>query len=101
MPKPTESQEQDTENNSEAKFNFSYVECLLLSFHHVARHNQEFLSAESNKERLKDLRLRLQYFAKGTQNYIKELRNLLFKAGNANKDDEEVYLYSKTKLAYL
>jgi hypothetical protein len=91
LPKPNEEAEQlksELADQQEAKFNFSYAECLIYSFHVLARYHPEFLSAEANKERLKDFRLRLQYFAKGTQNYIKELRNTLSNSDN-NKENEE------------
>ena len=86
-------------DEEEAKFNFSYVECLLFAFHTLMRHHHaEFLSVDEPacKERLRDLRLRLQYFAKGTQNYIKELRNTLGSSTLANKQDEDVrsFIYS-------
>ncbi len=82
--------------DEEAKFNFSYVECLLFAFHTLMRHHHgEFLSGEepSSKERLRDLRQRLQYFAKGTQNYIKELRNTLGSSTPVSKQDEDVMWY--------
>ena len=94
MPKPTEETENQETDQQEAKFNFSYVECLMYAFHILARYNQDFLSSEKNKERLKDFRLRLQYFAKGTQNYIKELRHTLSNSDN-NKENEEVNFLSK------
>ena len=91
MPKPsdTEATGQEAENQ-DAKFNFSYVECLMYAFHALGRINTEFLAAgdEATKERLRDFRLRLTYFAKGTQNYIKELRNTLSKPTNGNNKEE-------------
>lgn len=93
MPKPSEVEE-TAENQDQAKFNFSFVECLLYSFHALARLNADFLAAgdEATKERLKEFRLRLQYFAKGTQNYIKELRNTLAKptTGASKEENDEV-----------
>ncbi len=87
MPKPSDNDQEQREQ--EAKFNFSYVECLLYSFHLLAKFQATFLTSDENKERLRDFRIRLQYFAKGTQNYIKELRNTL--NGNINqKENEEV-----------
>lgn len=73
------------------KFNFSYVECLLYAFHAVVRHHDAYLTAhdEVSRERAREFRLRLQYFAKGTQNYIKELRNSLLTASIANNQSEE------------
>ncbi|CAF0728769.1 unnamed protein product [Brachionus calyciflorus] len=77
---------------TEARFNFSYVECFMYAFHVLAKSNQDFLNSLDNKERLKDFRLRLQYFAKGTQNYIKELRNTLINSSlnaKTSADNEE------------
>ncbi len=93
MPKPELTEAAEAKSGEEQKFNFSYVECLLFAFHAVARHHEAFLSAadEATKERARDFRLRLQYFAKGTQNYIKELRNSLLSAASlANQENEEV-----------
>jgi hypothetical protein len=78
LPKSNENlNEQQEQEEADLKFNFSYVECLMFAFHVLGRYHAEFLSADENKDRLKDFRHRLQYFAKGTQNYIKELRNSL------------------------
>ena len=65
----------------------------MFAFHLLGRFHPEFLSADENKERLKDFRLRLQYFAKGTQNYIKELRNSLSNTSITSKENEEVPTY--------
>ena len=96
LPKPArleeaEQQAENVNNNAgEAKFNFSYVECLLLSFHAITKFSQEFLTGDENKERLKDFRIRLQYFGKGTQNYIKELRNLLAKSDPSSRNEQVI-----------
>ena len=63
----------------------------MYAFHLLARFNPEFLASDEHKERLKDFRLRLGYFAKGTQNYIKELRHSLA-AAPASNDNEEVQM---------
>lgn len=41
------------------KLQFSCVECLMYTFHQIARRCPQFLTAEQNAERLKDFRLRL------------------------------------------
>jgi len=41
------------------KLQFSYVECLMYTFHQVARRCPQFLTAEENADRLKDFRMRL------------------------------------------
>ncbi|XP_077297963.1 apoptosis inhibitor cassowary isoform X2 [Arctopsyche grandis] len=51
---------------------FSHVECLLFTFHRLARQTPAFLT--SDPARLKEFRLRLQYFARLTQGYIKKLK---------------------------
>lgn len=55
---------------------FSHVECLLFTFHRLARLSPEFLSSDA--ARLKEFRLRLQYFARLTQGYIKKLKEATF-----------------------
>ena len=92
MPKPNDEQSESVQklDEEEAKFNFSYVECLMYVFHQVAKFHPSFLTADENKEKLKDFRHRLQYFAKGTQNYIKELRNSISNLPVTNKENEEV-----------
>lgn len=57
---------------------FSYVECLLYTFHQLARQCPEFLT--DNQDVLKDFRIRLQYFSRGVQGCIKTL--------NENKTDD-------------
>jgi hypothetical protein len=59
------------------KLQFSCVECLMFTFHHLARRCPQFLTADENAERLRDFRVRLQYFARGVQVYIKQLRTAL------------------------
>jgi len=49
----------------------------MFAFHALGRYHPEFLSADENKERLKDFRLRLGYFARGTQNYITNIDVLI------------------------
>lgn len=85
MPKPSEAEGQE-----DYKLNFSCVECLMYAFHVLGRYHPEFLASEDNKERLKDFRLRLGYFARGTQNYIKELRSAVSNTSITIKESEEV-----------
>lgn len=71
------------------KLQFSYVECLMFAFHQVARRYPQFLTAEDNAATLKDFRMRLQYFARGVQAYIKQLRLALQdKTGDALKTED-------------
>lgn len=97
--RPTNNEETESARKSsdeQSRFNFSYVECLLFAFHSIVRHHEAYLKGgdETSKERAREFRLRLQYFAKGTQNYIKELRNSLLSASIANNQNEEVTILS-------
>ncbi|KAJ7390953.1 Apoptosis inhibitor 5 [Desmophyllum pertusum] len=86
---PGEEEEKSTDETSEPKFQFSYVECLIFAFHQLAKKNPEFLTDAGAAERLKDFRLRLQYFAQGCQVYIKQLRlSLQGKTGPALQEEE-------------
>ncbi|CAL1541163.1 unnamed protein product [Lymnaea stagnalis] len=88
MPLPP-SDEKEELATEEPKLNFSQVECLLFSFHQLARKCPGFLTDESNSERLKDLRVRLQYIARGSQICIKRLKEALVgKSGDALKAEE-------------
>lgn len=72
---------------AEPRLEFSYVECLIYSLHRLARLCPEYLVKDPDK--LKDFRLRLQYFARGIQGYIKKLREALQgKTGDELKTDE-------------
>lgn len=92
MPLPPSDENDDISGEStseEHKLQFSYVECLMYTFHQLGRKHPNFLSDESNADRLKDFRLRLQYFARGVQVYIKQLRSALQgKTGESLKTDE-------------
>ena len=57
MPLPP-AEETEENDSQEPKFQFSYVECLMYLFHQLGRKYPEFLTDESNAERLKDFRLR-------------------------------------------
>lgn len=61
MPSPPTNGDLDTFPKQE----FSFVECLLYAFHKLARFSPQFLT--NDEERLKDFKLRLQYFARGLQ----------------------------------
>jgi len=94
MPLPPVSDESENgaengEGDAGPDLQFSRAECLMFAFHQLARKQPEFLSAEENADRLKDFRLRLQYFARGLQIYIKQLRAALQgKTGDALKEDD-------------
>ncbi|KAK7491464.1 hypothetical protein BaRGS_00017293 [Batillaria attramentaria] len=87
MPLPPENEELSA--TEEPKLKFSFVECLMFAFHQIARRCPQFLADEANAERLKDFKLRLQYFARGVQVYIKQLRAALQgKSGDALRTEE-------------
>ncbi|XP_054684864.1 apoptosis inhibitor 5 isoform X1 [Grus americana] len=90
MPLPPEEAENgENAGSEEPKLQFSYVECLLYSFHQLGRKLPDFLTAKLNAEKLKDFKIRLQYFARGLQVYIRQLRLALQgKTGEALKTEE-------------
>ncbi|KAJ7416909.1 Apoptosis inhibitor 5 [Willisornis vidua] len=90
MPLPPEEAENgENAGNEEPKLQFSHVECLLYSFHQLGRKLPDFLTAKLNAEKLKDFKIRLQYFARGLQGYIRQLRLALQgKTGEALKTEE-------------
>nr|ACO13045.1 Apoptosis inhibitor 5 [Lepeophtheirus salmonis] len=77
----------DAANNSETEFEFTKVECLLYTFHVVARHAPDFLT--ENSVLLKDFRLRLQYFARGNQGCMKKLKEFMDKKSESELQSEE------------
>ncbi len=88
MPVPPE------DNSTSPKLQFSVVECALFSFHQLVRkvpvtmtiiivlyniiiicsQYPDFFTLEENSDRLKEFRLRLQYFARGSQTYHGQLQ---------------------------
>ncbi|KAG7456358.1 hypothetical protein MATL_G00251420 [Megalops atlanticus] len=90
MPLPPENMENgENTGNEEPKLQFSYVECLLFSFHQLGKKLPDFLIDKIDTERLKDFKIRLQYFARGLQVYIRQLRVALQgKTGDALKTEE-------------
>lgn len=58
MPLPPADLEADANPEEEPKLQFSYVECLMYTFHQLGRKYPDFLMAESAAERLKDFRSR-------------------------------------------
>ncbi|XP_020780606.1 apoptosis inhibitor 5 [Boleophthalmus pectinirostris] len=91
MPLPPAEESEDGENSSsdEPKLQFSSVECLLYSFHQLGKKLPDFLLDKVDQERLKDFKIRLQYFARGLQVYIRQLRVALQgKTGDALKTEE-------------
>ncbi|EHB15644.1 Apoptosis inhibitor 5 [Heterocephalus glaber] len=90
MPLPPEEAENgENAGNEEPKLQFSYVECLLYSFHQLGQKLPDFLTAKLNAEKLKDFKIRLQYFARGLQVYIRKLcLALQGKTGEALKTEK-------------
>ncbi|XP_030767566.1 apoptosis inhibitor 5-A [Sitophilus oryzae] len=89
MPLPPE----DVNLNDVPNLDFTSVECLLYTFHKLARKFPEFLIGDPDL--LKDFRSRLQYFSRGVQGCKRGLDNTLnSKKENLTEDDQE-----KIKLA--
>uniref|UniRef100_A0A673GKW7 Apoptosis inhibitor 5-like n=1 Tax=Sinocyclocheilus rhinocerous TaxID=307959 RepID=A0A673GKW7_9TELE len=89
MPLPPEEENGENAANEEPKLQFSYVECLLFSFHQLGKKLPDFLIDKISAEKLKDFKIRLQYFARGLQVYIRQLRVALQgKTGDALKTEE-------------
>ncbi|XP_071955186.1 apoptosis inhibitor 5-like isoform X2 [Antedon mediterranea] len=87
---PAEVEEgENGKDSDEPKLQFSIVECLMYTLHQMGKKCPDFFTAEENLDRLKDFRLRLQYFARGNQVYMKQLRaDLRDKTGDVLKSDE-------------
>lgn len=90
MPLPPEEAENgENAGGEEPKLQFSYVECLLFSFHQLGRKMPDFLTTKLHPDKLKDFKIRLQFFARGLQVYIRQLRLALQgKSGDALKTEE-------------
>lgn len=81
MPPPPE----DTDVISMPLLDFSVVECLLYSFHRLARQCPDFLTHDPQV--LKDFRARLTYFSRGAQGCIKALDNIDIKDKTQTEED--------------
>ena len=53
-----------TNGTDEPSLQFSHIECLLYAFQQLCKHSPQFLS-DSQSERVKDFKIRLQYVARG------------------------------------
>ena len=73
----------DTEITEVPQLQFSHVECLMYTFHKICKQTPEFLTKDADQ--LKEFKLRLQYFARGIQGYIKKLREAI-----SGKTEEEL-----------
>ncbi|KAK3923937.1 Apoptosis inhibitor 5 [Frankliniella fusca] len=84
MPLPPDVEATD---GTEPRLDFSHVECLIYSYHRLGRQCPDALSKDS--EKLKDFRLRLHYFARSVQGYMKKLQEALRgKTGEELKSEE-------------
>jgi len=81
---PSDENAENTATNEATNLQFTFVECLMYTFHQVGKRHPEWITAEDRSELLKDFRLRQQYFARSSQAYAKKLREAL----NAKKGDE-------------
>ncbi|XP_043223008.1 apoptosis inhibitor 5-like isoform X2 [Amphibalanus amphitrite] len=75
MPLPPPVTEENGAVGDPPSLEFSHIECLMFTLHQLARRVPSWLTDDA--DRLKEFRLRLQYLARGTQAYIKSLREAL------------------------
>lgn len=61
----------------EPNLQFTHIECLMYTFVQLLKHNAEFLTLSENSQRLRNLKSRLQFLARGVQNGIKTFRESL------------------------
>lgn len=95
LPVPPASGEPGWEKDGECNLQFSRVECLLYSLQQLIKQSEDNFFTDA--EALKDLRLRLTYFSRGSQAYQKVLRDSI----SEKKGDELKTEESKTKLIAL
>jgi len=93
MPLPPEGENEGEQQMADLKLNFSYVECLMFTFHSLGKQSPSFLTDAGFADQLREFRIRLQYFARGLNVYIKQLKIALTEK-QGKKEDEE----SKIKL---
>lgn len=58
MPLPPEEENGENAGSDEPKLQFSYVECLLFSFHQLGKKLPDFLIDKVNADKLKDFKIR-------------------------------------------
>ena len=58
MPLPPDEENRENAVSEEPKLQFSYVECLLFSFHQLGKKLPDFLIDKINAEKLKDFKIR-------------------------------------------
>lgn len=76
LPSPLDTSSELDEETLE-KLNFSFVECLLYVIHKLGSKNNDYLISDENADVLKDFHLRIQYFGRMTQVYIKQIKTAL------------------------
>ncbi|XP_041972899.1 apoptosis inhibitor 5 [Aricia agestis] len=90
--KTEESEEKPAEETKSSaptpSLQFSHVECALFALHSLCRKAPEALGADA--DRLKALRLRLQYTARLTQGYIKKLKEVTQDKKNENSEENKL-----------
>lgn len=73
VPDPSHEQSLEVSDPShEQSLEFTHIESLLYAFHQVSKHAPDFITSDA--ERLKDLKIRLQYLARCVQTWQKKLR---------------------------
>lgn len=90
LPPPTEAE--NSSRPDEPNLQFTHIECLMYIFIQLLKHNTEFLSSPDNAQRLKDLKARLQFLARGVQNGIKTFRESLVGSKTKEVKAEETKL---------
>ena len=58
MPLPPSENNGEVDKVEEPKLQFSYVECLMFSFHQIARFQDDFFTTDAAVAKLKDFRMR-------------------------------------------
>ncbi|KAH8025968.1 hypothetical protein HPB51_014301 [Rhipicephalus microplus] len=58
LPPAGEESENSSQPRPEPELQLSHVECLMYSFHQLAKRNPQFLASEESAERLRDFKLR-------------------------------------------
>jgi len=95
MPSPP-NKEGLSEEQEEPSLLLTHVECLMYTFHSLGKCNPEFMS-KLNEDIMKEFKLKLQYLARGIQNYIKKLKESL----SASKTHERAKEDHKLKFVAL
>lgn len=92
---PIEGEDKD-KSDEEPGLQLTHVECLMYTFHTLGKSDPSYLE-KASEETIKDFKVRLQYLARGVQNYIKKLKEALA----AVRQKGEAMKTNDTKLKYV